>query len=808
MLVRLLNRLQLWHKFAVLGLLGLLLFGPPLLLYVLETNKTIDFSVGERAGMAPGRSAQTLLQLVQQHRGLSAAALGARTLIPQRQAKQREVETMLATLQAQLSNDPRLNDLQGTLRADWNHLAQGLNAGQWTVRESYDLHTALCLTLVGLIERIADVSGLSLDPQANRYHLIRAAFIALPSATEALGEMRAKGAGVLAVQAMNEADRILMYELLSRVATTQQELLEAVDKAMAADPGLKPQLTPLLATAMDHAHQAERLARQEVTTATRLRYPVVDYLAVLTTTIDSQYQLLDLAMPTLDRLLQQHIEQKRATRNATIALAMLFATLAALCGGLIARSILRPMQQTLRIARAVSAGQLDTPIQVDDGHGEGALMLTALRQMQDALRQAQAAEQAAKQDFFRGLLESAPDAVVVSDRAGTIILVNEQTLKLFGYQREELLGQAIDTLVPPRVRTQHATYHQAFLAAPVTRTMGTSGSVFGYRHDGSEFPAEISLSSLQTGNGLVISATIRDISARLQAEQELQKHRDHLEELVSARTAELAHSMETLQSAHNELVRTERLASLGALVAGISHDLNTPIGNALLTASTLREEVAAFQTRVAAGAIRKSDFEAFLTTNAEMADLLVRSAQRATDLIASFKQVAVDQTSQRRRAFNLKASIDDVLATLKPGLKGKPWQIGVEVEDGLDCDSYPGPLGQVITNLVLNATLHAFEGRSQGHIQVIGRSLGTDQVELVVADDGIGMDARTLQHAFEAFFTTKLGRGGSGLGLSICKGIATDVLGGSLSVVSTPGQGSRFTLVFPRTAPDQRNLPA
>lgn len=801
MFVQLRKRLRLWHKFAVLGLLGLLLVGPPLLLYVLETNKSIDVALGARAGMAPGRSAQSLLQLVQQHRGLSAAALGAHTLIEQRQAKQAEVELMLATLQAELGNDPRLRSLQGTLGTDWQRIAQGVNAGQWTVHESYALHTTLCLSLVEVVEGIADASGLTLDPRTDRYHLIRAAFVALPSATEALGEVRAKGASVLALQTIDEADRIRMYELLSRVASTQRELQNAMNKALAADPTLQPQLAPVLATALGLAAQAEQLARQEVASAPHLRYPVVDYLALLTTAINSQYQLLNTAMPTLERLLQQHVDQTRATRNAMIALVVLFATLAAVCGGLIARSVLLPMQQTLHIARAVSAGQLDTPIQADTGQGEGALMLTALRQMQDALREARAAEQAAKQDFFRDLLESAPDAVVVSDRAGTIILVNEQALKLFGYQRTELLGQPIDTLVPPPARTPHAAHYRAFLAHPSAKAMGTRGNVFGYRRDGSEFPAEISLSSLQTDHGLVVSATIRDIRARLQAEQELQKHRDHLEELVRERTTELAHSMETLQSAHNELVRAERLASLGALVASISHDLNTPIGNALLTATALRDGVTAFRAQVAAGAIRKSDFDSFLGTNAEMADLLVRSAQRATELIASFKQVAVDQTSERRRTFDLKASIDDVVATLKPGLKGKPWQIAVQVEDQLQCDSYPGPLGQVVTNLVLNATLHAFEGRTQGHILVSGRSLDTDQVELVVADDGIGMDAPTLQHAFEAFFTTKLGRGGSGLGLSICKGIATEVLGGNLGVASTPGQGSRFTLVFPRTAP-------
>lgn len=801
MFVPLLNRLRLWQKFTLLGVLGLLLVGPPLLLYVLEANKSIDFTQVGRAAIAPGRAAHTLLRLVQQHRGLSAAELGAHTLLTQRQAIQVEANQALAALEADMAQDPRLRGLLGNLRADWTRLAQGGNAGQWTVRQSYALHTALCQSLVELIERIADASGLSLDPQTNRYHLMRAVFVTLPAATEALGEVRAKGASALSAHTIDSVDRVLMYELLSRAASTQNDLRKAMDKAIAADPTLRTALSPLLATALDDAQRAQQLTRQEVAMAADLRYPAADYLAVLTIAIDAQFNLLNVALPTLDHLLQHHIDQTRTQRNVMIALVLLLATLAGVCGWLIARSVLRPMKKTLQIAQAVSAGQFDTPILVDPGQEEGALMLAALGQMQAALGQARAAEQAAKQDFFRGLLESAPDAVVVSDRSGAIILVNEQTLKLFGYERAALIGQSIDTLVPQRNRGTHAAHRDTFFQHPALRTMGTPGGIFGCRCDGTEFPVEIRLSPVQTEQGLVVSATIRDITLRLQAEQELQRHRDQLEELVAARTAELAHNIETLHSAQDELVRTERLASLGALVASISHDLNTPIGNATLTATTLRDHVAVFRKQVEAGMVRKSEFNEFLSTNAEMADLLVRSMQRATDLIASFKQVAVDQTSERRREFDLKTSVHDVLVTLKPGLKNKPWQIAVDVEDDLRCDSYPGPLGQVISNLVLNATLHAFEGRSQGRIHITGHALPNDQVELVIADDGIGMHASALQHAFEAFFTTKMGRGGSGLGLFICKGIATGVLGGNLTIESTPGQGTRFTLTFPRTAP-------
>lgn len=801
MLIPLLSRLRLRQKFALLGLLSGLLVGPPLWLYVYEANKAIGVSLDARAGMAPIQAAQVLLQRMQQHRGLSAAALGTRAFIPNRENKQAEVELALHALETEVARVPPMQGLLGTLRSDWTHLLQGLGSNQWTARESFELHTQLCLSLVQLIAHMSDTSGLSLNSNADRHHLIQAVFFALPAATEALGEVRAHGASALAAQSMDETDRILMHVLLSHVGSTQRALDDAMTKAMAANPALKPPLGALLGVAITHAHDALLLGHQEVATATPLRYPVADYLAKLTTTIDHHFGLLEVAIPALDDLLRQHIEQTQAQRNAMIAIVLLFVILATASGWLIANSVLQPMQKTQEIAQAISAGQLDTPITVDTGHGEGAHMLAALSHMQEALRLARGAEQAAKQDLFRDLLESAPDAVVVMDRAGVIILVNEQTLRLFGYERQALLGQPLAILVPPGHRAAHATHQQAFLAQPSMRAMGAREAVFGCRRDGSEFPAEISLSPLQTEQGLVVSATIRNISARLQAEHELQNHRDHLEELVTARTTELARSIQTLQSAHDELVRTERLASLGALVAGISHDLNTPIGNANLTASTLRDSVAAFQKQASAGMVRKSEFEAFLASSTEMSDLIVRSVQRASDLIASFKQVSVDQTSERRREFDLKACVDDVLATLKPGLKGKPWHIDVEIEDGLRCDSYPGPLGQILSNLVLNASLHAFEGRNQGRIQVSARAHHATEIELTLSDDGIGMPPETLAHAFDAFFTTKLARGGSGLGLSICKSIATGVLGGTLAVESAPGHGTRFTLIFPRTAP-------
>jgi signal transduction histidine kinase len=273
-----------------------------------------------------------------------------------------------------------------------------------------------------------------------------------------------------------------------------------------------------------------------------------------------------------------------------------------------------------------------------------------------------------------------------------------------------------------------------------------------------------------------------------------------LESRVEKRTAELQQTLTKLKGAQEELIHAETLASLGAMVAGISHELNTPIGNSLTVATTLQQRVDEMNAKVQTGALKRSALDAFFVDAKEMSDLIVRSAARASTLIASFKQVAIDQTSERRRKFELHSVTQDILSTLHPGLKRSPWLVEDQVAEGLLCDGFPGPLGQILTNLVQNATVHAFEGRATGKITVGAEIVGSD-VFLTVTDNGNGMDANILAHIFDPFFTTKLGKGGSGLGLSICHRIAYSVLGGELKVSSTSGHGACFTLRFPRVAP-------
>ena len=181
----------------------------------------------------------------------------------------------------------------------------------------------------------------------------------------------------------------------------------------------------------------------------------------------------------------------------------------------------------------------------------------------------------------------------------------------------------------------------------------------------------------------------------------------------------------------------------------------------------------------------------------------MRNLQRANELITSFKQVAIDQTSVQRRQFRLAEVVDEILLTMQPSLKKSSCKVNCRIPGDLALDSYPGPLGQVLTNLLTNALSHAFEGRAQGRIEILAAREGLDQLSLQVADDGVGIVPELLGRIFDPFVTSKLGRGGNGLGLHIVWNTVTAVLGGTISVVSAPGEGARFRIVMPLVAPRQ-----
>lgn len=279
-----------------------------------------------------------------------------------------------------------------------------------------------------------------------------------------------------------------------------------------------------------------------------------------------------------------------------------------------------------------------------------------------------------------------------------------------------------------------------------------------------------------------------------------------LEGRVQSRTLELeksnsllASNLMQLKEAQQQLISKEKLASLGSLVAGIAHELNTPIGNAYTVSSTVTEKVKEFEEAYTNATIKKSTLVKFSKEMSEASDLLSKNLKRASELITSFKTVAVDQASEHKRKFNLLQAMEELAITLRPQLKKRKIHYVIEIPPEIVMDSYPGPLIQVVSNLFNNAVIHGFDQVDDGELKLSAK-IDADNPQLlllVFSDNGGGIQPRNLDKIFDPFFTTKFGQGGSGLGLNICYNIVTGLLGGEIQVNSIVGVGTKFTVKIP-----------
>lgn len=292
------------------------------------------------------------------------------------------------------------------------------------------------------------------------------------------------------------------------------------------------------------------------------------------------------------------------------------------------------------------------------------------------------------------------------------------------------------------------------------------------------------------------------ITKPFQIEEVLARVNTHL--ALRKANRELQGTIETLARTREDLLRHEKLAALGAMVAGIAHELNTPIGNSLMAASAFDMQTEQLGHDLAEeGGVKRSTFERYMENAQLTVDILMRNLQRAADIVSNFKQVAVDQSSSQRRSFLLAEVVSGIVLTLQPTIKRSPISTRVDIPEALMMDSFPGPLGQVVTNLINNAIVHGYENCKEGVVTISAHLSSFGWVTMVVQDDGEGIRPEHLRHIFDPFFTTKLGVGGSGLGLHIVHNIVTEVLGGSIEVDSIVGRGSKFILTLPMLAPSR-----
>ena len=319
--------------------------------------------------------------------------------------------------------------------------------------------------------------------------------------------------------------------------------------------------------------------------------------------------------------------------------------------------------------------------------------------------------------------------------------------------------------------------------------------------DGRQHWFMINASPRKMANGHVVFDGLSiDITERKQHEEEIHELNTRLEHRVQERTTELSTALDGLRRTQKELIQSEKLASLGALVAGMAHELNTPIGNAVTVTSTLMQTHKRFRAQTETG-LTRSALATYLDDVDEGALIVERNLTRAAELIGGFKQLAVDQTSYQRRVFALNDVAQEIALSIRPTLRKTTFELLMEIPQDLVLDSFPGPLGQVLINLINNAVLHAFEGRDTGIITLEAHHAGPGWLTVSVTDNGCGIAAEHQQKIFDPFFSTKMGQGGSGLGLHITYTLVTGLLGGRIELRSTPGQGSSFMLHLPVAAP-------
>ncbi|MFZ5764520.1 MAG: PAS domain-containing sensor histidine kinase [Thermodesulfobacteriota bacterium] len=411
------------------------------------------------------------------------------------------------------------------------------------------------------------------------------------------------------------------------------------------------------------------------------------------------------------------------------------------------------------------------------------------------------------------ILNSVAEGIFGVDVEGTITFINAAAEQLTGYRSDELFGRHYHLLFRQNTDSgsqQAPSLSPVFAAFHDGRFHRSNHEIF-IRQDGSDFPVHLACAPI-IEDRTVIGAVVlfKDITEELriqrqkeQAEQELRELTATLDQRVQQRTAQLnaanaslINTLDLLQRTQNQLVQSEKMASLGQLVAGIAHEINTPVGIAYTASTHLEKESKQLAERYRAGEMTRSHLEEYLQVCLESTVLLQSNLTRAGELIRSFKQVAIDQSGEGRRSFNLREYVNEVLLSLRPLLKKTRHTISLECSDDIVLRSYPGAFSQILTNLITNSITHAFAEGEAGILRMMFTINDTSLV-FIYSDNGKGIAAADLPHIFEPFFTTSRNRGGSGLGLHIIYNIITQKLNGNVTCHSAPGEGTTFTIQLP-----------
>lgn len=377
----------------------------------------------------------------------------------------------------------------------------------------------------------------------------------------------------------------------------------------------------------------------------------------------------------------------------------------------------------------------------------------------------------AREQELATILNLAPDGIAVIDKTGVLTKFNLAAERMFGWSEAEVIGQKVNMLMPEPHQTVHERYLRNYQDTGDAKVIGYEREVDATKRDGQLFPCALSVSEFKLRDEIHYVGIIRDISER--------------------RAAAAA-----VASAQQRLLESEKMAALGGLVAGVAHEINTPVGVSVTAVSHLREQVDAFREAYQSGQMKRSSLDNFLSTSTQATEIIQDNLIRASELIRSFKEIAVDQSGDDVRTVILDEYVTRVLTSLQPRLKNRPVRIVRTVEPDLKAQLHVGGLAQVLSNLVLNSLTHAFAPERSGEIALDVRRRGRS-ITITYSDNGKGMAQDVVDRIFEPFFTTKRGQGGSGLGMHIVFNIVTQKFGGLIECSSAPGEGTQFKILIP-----------
>ncbi|MEO1386500.1 MAG: response regulator [Cyanobacteria bacterium J06634_6] len=406
------------------------------------------------------------------------------------------------------------------------------------------------------------------------------------------------------------------------------------------------------------------------------------------------------------------------------------------------------------------------------------------QQQQQLLSQYEATAIALKEseEKFSTAFENTPlPTTIVSLKTHQYVEVNHAFVQQSGYSREEIVGYTANEL-----NLWQSLEQRSAVLSQVEAQGYSHGVEIGMRTKQGEIKAIVLfLERIQLNGEPYVLGTGKDITQQKADQKKL-----------TDQTQTLTQTLQTLQATQGELIRSAKMAALGNLVAGIAHEINTPVGTAIMTASTLESATRSITDELSQGELKRSSFESYLAVAAECSGLISSNLNRAGELVNSFKKIAVDQTSRQKRTFLLKPYLHEVVNNLTPQIHKASHQVKLYGSETLLITSDPGSIAQLITNLLSNSLTHAYPDGQPGII-TLTIEMHANDVVLTYQDDGCGIPVADQNRIFEPFFTTARDRGGTGLGLHLVYNIITQTLKGTIGVVSNPGYGTTFTITFP-----------